>query len=343
MFNFNELKRIHLELTSICNAACPVCCRNIHGGKTLSNLVKQEMSIDLFKSLFTSDVLTQINHMLFCGNYGDPIMCKDLLKIIEYCKNKVEIEIHTNGSLQKTNFWKDLPKILNDRSFVTFSIDGLEDTNHIYRRKTNWDKIIKNAKTFINAGGTAKWQFLVFEHNKHQIEDAKKLSKEIGFKKIVFKDPRGFKNNQIKVLNDKGKYDYTIIQKDKKPDYIDTFDNTDFWVKPRSKLTLNYEKINCNAIKAKEVFIDASGNVHPCCWLGMSSQNSIESGAEGPSQYYDMSKFYNKNISIKEALSGNSYFKNIQETWNEDFKGTRIKTCLTMCGKNDQRQRRLDI
>ena len=32
MFNFSDLKTIHIELTTNCQAKCPMCSRNIHSG-----------------------------------------------------------------------------------------------------------------------------------------------------------------------------------------------------------------------------------------------------------------------------------------------------------------------
>jgi hypothetical protein len=44
----------------------------------------------------------------------------------------------------------------------------LEDTNHLYRENVEWKKIMENARAFISAGGTAHWDMLIFDHNKHQ-------------------------------------------------------------------------------------------------------------------------------------------------------------------------------
>ena len=55
-------------------------------------------------------------------------------------------------------------------SEVWFAIDGLEDTHSIYRQGTNWKKIIDNVMTFVDAGGKARWDMLVFQHNEHQVE-----------------------------------------------------------------------------------------------------------------------------------------------------------------------------
>ena len=59
------------------------------------------------------------------------------------------------------------------RTLIIFGIDGLEDTNHIYRKNVKWKKLEENIKIYIKYGGTASWQFIVFEHNKHQENIAK--------------------------------------------------------------------------------------------------------------------------------------------------------------------------
>ena len=35
-------------------------------------------------------------------------------------------------------------------------------------------------KWYIKAGGVARWEFLVFKHNQHQIEEARQLANELG-------------------------------------------------------------------------------------------------------------------------------------------------------------------
>ena len=88
------------------------------------------------------------------------------------------MSISTNGSAGTRNFWERLGKT---KAIVTFGIDGLEDTHHLYRQNTVWSRIIKNAGIFIAAGGTASWQFIEFDHNKHQISLCRELSKKLGF------------------------------------------------------------------------------------------------------------------------------------------------------------------
>ena len=46
---------------------------------------------------------------------------------------------------------------------------------------------MENAKAFINAGGIARWDFIAFAHNEHQIEEAKALAEQMGFVKFRYK------------------------------------------------------------------------------------------------------------------------------------------------------------
>ena len=122
-----------------------------------------------------------------CGNLGDPIVAKDTLQIYEYLREAnptMGLQMHTNGSGRTDKWWKELAKLNVN---VVFGIDGLADTHAKYRINTDWKKIIHNVMTFVDAGGEARWDMLVFKHNEHQIEEAKTLAKSYGVDKVAFK------------------------------------------------------------------------------------------------------------------------------------------------------------
>ena len=48
----------------------------------------------------------------------------------------------TNGANQTKKFWQNLSARLTEEDTVEFSIDGLEDTNHLYRKNSNWQSIM---------------------------------------------------------------------------------------------------------------------------------------------------------------------------------------------------------
>jgi MoaA/NifB/PqqE/SkfB family radical SAM enzyme len=161
-----------------------MCARNHHGGIENPLLKVSDIDLDLFKKSIPETLIKQLYSITLCGNFGDPLLNKDLIPIIEYiaaANADVRLDIHTNGSLRNTQWWENLAKSLTTNSLVQFGIDGMADTHEIYRVGTSFSKIIENAKAFIDAGGKARWNFITFKHNEHQLEEARALSKEMGF------------------------------------------------------------------------------------------------------------------------------------------------------------------
>ena len=103
--------------------------------------------------------------------------------------------------MPKTQEW--WRKLAKENVKVTFGLDGLKDTNHPYRISTDFDKIISNANAFIGAGGFAKWHMLVFKHNEHQVEEARQMSKDLGFRKLIIQNMALAMIN-LQVIDEKG-------------------------------------------------------------------------------------------------------------------------------------------
>ena len=98
------------------------------------------------------------------------------------------IEINSNGSVGTMAVWNklcDLSKHMGGQLSLVFSIDGLEDTNHIYRRGVEWQRIMERAKLFIDEGGWAEWKMIDFPYNEHQRDTAKTLAEQMGFKSFT--------------------------------------------------------------------------------------------------------------------------------------------------------------
>ena len=141
-------------------SACPLCAR-----ETDKDFRKdRQHHLDMYKimKVFDADKIEQLDKMFMCGNYGDPAASSESKSILSYVRSvnsSIVLGMNTNGGMQARYWWADLANILyKPRDYVVFSIDGLEDTNHIYRRKVNWDRVMENAETFIAAGGNAHWE-----------------------------------------------------------------------------------------------------------------------------------------------------------------------------------------
>lgn len=218
----HPVNKIHIELSTNCNAGCPLCLRYFHGADIVRpDLNLTSISLEQFKNYFPDDFLKGLNRILFCGTMGDPIMAKDCYEIINYVKdiNPTCFQVlHTNGGVRSTDFWTKMGRIFTAPYMtVIFSIDGLEDTNHLYRRKVNWNKLMQNVTAFINAGGNAVWEYLIFEHNEHQIEQARQLAKEMKFSEFKTKRPTGFEHpfkpayRPRMVFDNNGKEEYKLF------------------------------------------------------------------------------------------------------------------------------------
>lgn len=215
---------MHIELTNACNAACPSCVRFYLNSPNLRpDLEIGQITLEKFKTWFPPEVIKKCHLILFCGVHGDPCVARDTLEICEYIaevSDRTAVRMNTNGGMRKPDWWTKLGKLFADRSEstryweLTFSIDGLQDTNHLYRRNVDWNNLMSNVAAFIEAGGRASWDYLIFRHNEHQLIQAMSLSKKLGFRSFVPKKALGVDNGvdltQMPVMSKKGELDYII-------------------------------------------------------------------------------------------------------------------------------------
>jgi MoaA/NifB/PqqE/SkfB family radical SAM enzyme len=240
---FNNTKVLHLEPTDVCQAACPQCARETD--LAFNKKTHHFLTVEQIVSLIGNDTIYNLDKMYMCGVYGDPAASMHSIDIFKYFRKinpNIVLGMNTNGAINNTEWWINLANILNKpKDYVIFSIDGLEDTNHIYRRNVKWNKLIENAQAFIQAGGLAHWDMLVFEHNEHQVNQCLKLAKDLGFYFFRAKVSRRYQDTPVAFL--------------KQPKN---------WVDP----VISSSDIKCAALKENELYISARGIIHPCCWLG---------------------------------------------------------------------------
>ncbi len=321
MYSLDQIKEIHLELTTKCQARCPMCPRRINGGmqNPLFNLT--EITLETFKVWFDEKLLTQLESIFLCGNLGDPIIAQDCLEIIEYIRSvnpSIKLAIHTNGSARSIDWWKRLAKT---DTKVAFGIDGLADTHHLYRINTDWNKIIENAKAFIEEGGHAEWQMLAFAHNEHQIEECRKLSEQLKFKKFNLKHTSRFTDNEFRVLDDAGKTTHILRPTEQSLKMIPIV----------AEVTKDHTStIDCKARKMKQIYVSAEGIVSPCCWLDFSW---VLHKQERRIDYMDkIGIFPNLNNQSLDEIFESKYFDKVEQTWSD----SPLKECSRQCGKFDK-------
>lgn len=250
MLKFLETVRVlHLEPTDVCQAACPQCARELD--PAFDKKIKHYLTVPDLQRILPDSVIRRLDKMYMCGNYGDPA-ASEALSIVDHFRNinsSITIGMNTNGGIQASWWWKALgERLKNPLDYVVFSVDGLEDTNHIYRKNVVWERVIANAEAFIRAGGAAHWDMLVFEHNQHQVDACEQLARKLGFKFFRAKVSRRHNEYPVQFL--------------KQPAG---------WQDP---VTLE-GNIKCLALEENSLYISAKGTVHPCCWLGASDGADI--------------------------------------------------------------------
>lgn len=341
MFPFDKLKYIQIEITNNCQAGCPMCPR-YSNGKINPNLTISSWTLDEYKQIFTPELINQLNTIEFCGNYGDPVTNKDLLAMCKYTvdiSTTVNLVIKTNGSIRSPDWWKELAHTLHNNSSVIFAIDGLEDTNHIYRIGTNFNKIIDNATSFINNGGNATWDMLLFQHNEHQVDEARNLSQQLGFKNFFAKASARFiesesgamfpvKDKDGNLLYTLKPYTHNVIKfHDKNADY---------------QQLLEASVITCRSKANQELYIDSNKHLFPCCFTSKALYD-VHTGndftAVIKSKVYEQFKSLIDEIGgletidaykhgVKNILSTDTWQTFIQPRWENPNK---LMICATSC------------
>ena len=348
MYNYKDIKTVHLEVTQNCQASCPMCDRNQNGGALNPHIDLSELSLDDCKIIFTPAFIKQLNTMYMCGNLGDPIVAKDTLEIMRYFRqnnSKIWLSMNTNAGAKSAEWWAELATIIGKNGAVIFSVDGLSDTNHIYRQGVVWDNVYRNMKAFIAAGGRARWDFLIFEHNQHQVEEAEELSKTMGFEKFVAK-----KTGRFVTASTNPKQSHQAVDRKgnetaelKKP--AEKYQNAalkkqDIIIQKYGSMDSYYDAapIYCKVKDEGSLFITAEGLATPCCWTAgrMYKWWHNNPKVEQIWDYIDQvggKDEINAKLHGLEAIFETGFFNNIENSWNlSSCSSGKLKVCATKCG-----------
>lgn len=339
---YKNIVEMEVENSSICNAACPACAREQTPGD-YSWLTETYLQTDFFTRIPDS-VYANLKRILFTGTVGDPCTAPNFLEVIKEVRARaphILISIATNGGMKSSTWWARLAKKLGPNSEVTFAIDGLEDTNDIYRVNVNWKKVMENSLAFIQAGGNARWQYIVFEHNQHQVDQAKILARDLGFKAFIIRPSHRFKVDEF--LGVEGRYgknnipikpptDEKFVHRVmivKKEDYIRP--GSDQWYKDS-----NDTDINCIVKEQGSVYIDHFGHILPCCFL--SGGIFVRRGNKWPDGWDELWETYggekiNLHKHTWDKVINEEFFNQVEASWKKTYANGRIITCAGTCSE----------
>ena len=324
MITLEDIREINIELSSRCNARCPLCIRNFHGFPHNTGYAETDLSLARLKEIVPESVVTQLDHLMVNGDYGDMLMNPETPEILawfrEHGHQNFKIDVFTNGGARGREFWESLGSLDLD---INFCIDGLEDTHHLYRQNTLYETVIRNAGYYMAAGGRAHWCMTEFDHNRHQIDQARERSTKLGFHRFF---TRYTGRDSGPVYDQQGKKVFVLKQETANgyqlPDQITTD-----WVnqQDRNPKVIPHKKITCEALTVwpVSVYIAADGTLDPCCLIGNYTKPNNNWNQN------DLSLLRRENIDTLEKNV--AWFNRVIDTFGTDG---QLNVCNIYCGKD---------
>lgn len=202
------LHGICLDITHRCILECPSCLR-----QEFPKLFKRGHDLTP-KNL--AKICDTFNDITFCGQMGDAIYHPKFHEMVKTVIDKGNrLLVQTNGHGKKDAWWDKSFEMMKiparperDRKKYkwTFDIDGLPKDSHKYRINQDGEAVFEVMKKGVAMGNHITWQYIIFEYNKHDIEEAKKMALDNGMMFTIIHSNRPAhtygENHELYVVDD---------------------------------------------------------------------------------------------------------------------------------------------
>ncbi len=203
---------ISFEPTTSCNLRCPECPSGLRQFSRPTGMLQN----DLFRTTI-DDIHKELLYLIFYFQ-GEPYLNPDFLEMVKYASDKkIYTATSTNAHYLTDEVAKKTVESGLDRLII--SIDGTtQDVYKQYRVGGSLDKVLEGAKNIMKWKKALKsktpfvfFQFLVVKPNEHQVEDIKRLAKEVGVDEVRFKTAQVYEyetdpNNLIPTIDKYSRY-----------------------------------------------------------------------------------------------------------------------------------------
>ena len=179
---------ISFEPTTACNLCCPECPSGLRAFTRPKGRLQPQFFVDTI-----NDIYKDILYLVFYFQ-GEPYLNPDFLKMVRFAHSKkIYTATSTNGHFLTDANAKATVESGLDRLII--SLDGTTQAVYEqYRVGGNLEKVLDGARNVVKWKKELKsktpfvfFQFLVVKPNEHQINEAKRLAKEIGVDEVRFK------------------------------------------------------------------------------------------------------------------------------------------------------------
>ena len=203
---------ISFEPTTSCNLRCPECPSGLRQFSRPTGMLQN----GFFKKTI-DEIHKELLYLIFYFQ-GEPYLNPDFLKMVKYASDKkIYTATSTNAHYLNDDAARKTVESGLDRLII--SIDGTtQDVYQQYRVGGNLEKVLEGAKNIMKWKKELKsktpfvfFQFLVVKPNEHQIEDIKRLAKEVGVDEVRFKTAQVYEyqtdpNNLIPTIDKFSRY-----------------------------------------------------------------------------------------------------------------------------------------
>lgn len=187
VYAVKNIHSLNLDMTFRCPLQCPLCMRERPGGKEKIK-ISSDMPIDSFKK-----VCNYFNKIHICGQISDSIYHPKFLDMLKHYYDNYDFPliISTNGSGKKIEWWEKAYEYTSSNVTWIFGVDGFDqETAEKYRVNIKYQSVLDAMKLGASLGKNIVWQFIVFKHNEHQIENVKSYAHNHGINFHLMKSSR---------------------------------------------------------------------------------------------------------------------------------------------------------
>ena len=188
--SLDRITTLDLAITSVCNAHCPDCARWWWTDQLTQHANPRDHHRNThwpWRELCDHiSVLPNIQRVLIVGNSGDPLTHPHVADIVDECHHQwptAELHIDTNGSVGTAATWQRLAQC--EDLTVTFSVDGLADTNSIYRQGVPWHRVVHNIQQFHQWGGRGEIKTIDWSWNLDQRDQIRDWAHDLGWSWVL--------------------------------------------------------------------------------------------------------------------------------------------------------------
>ena len=250
MIPFNT-RRVNIDAGTRCTLQCPGCVRTrfVRDNKRIPG---KDLTIEQFKKIV--DYFDEIG---FCGTWSDPVFNKNFIQFLKICKYKNKPVEISNAASHKPIEWYEEAFAANKNAYWVFGIDGLPEESHKYRKNQDGVKLFNIMLNAKYSGLRVLWQYILFNYNIHNVEEAKKLANFHKLEIMFIESYRPYIDPELENVK--------LDDKHTKFEGNMGWNNIDVEVVKRFKDGL---KPKC-LLSDRDLSYSSTGHILPCCWANV--------------------------------------------------------------------------